>query len=56
MSVAIGEEAPDFELPSHTGAKVKLSNFRGKKPVLETLSDFWPHGAVRGGPGPTLSA
>jgi thioredoxin-dependent peroxiredoxin len=29
-----GDTAPDFELPSDTGGKVKLSDFRGKRVVL----------------------
>jgi peroxiredoxin len=29
-----GEEAPDFELRSHKGGTVKLSDFRGKKNVV----------------------
>jgi len=29
-----GDPAPDFELPSDTGGKVKLSDFRGKRVVL----------------------
>jgi peroxiredoxin len=29
-----GDHAPDFELPSHRGGTVKLSNFRGKKNVV----------------------
>ncbi len=29
-----GQAAPDFELPSDRGDKVRLSNFRGKKVVL----------------------
>ena len=34
MSLNVGSAAPDFELPSHRGGKVRLSNFRGKKAVL----------------------
>jgi len=29
-----GTLAPDFELPDQTGASVKLSSFRGKRPVV----------------------
>lgn len=29
-----GEEAPDFELRSHKGGTVKLSDFRGKKNIV----------------------
>jgi peroxiredoxin len=34
MSVEVGDFAPDFELPSHLGNKVKLSDFFGKKNVF----------------------
>ena len=34
MAVEVGDVAPDFELASHNGAKVKLSDFRGKKNVF----------------------
>lgn len=32
--VVEGGEAPDFELPAHTGEKIRLSSFRGKNVVL----------------------
>ena len=32
--IAAGADAPDFELDSHLGARVKLSELRGKKNVL----------------------
>jgi peroxiredoxin len=34
MAMQVGEEAPDFELPSHRGGTVKLSDFRGKQKVV----------------------
>jgi len=34
MAVEIGEKAPNFTLPSTTGEKISLSQFRGKKLVL----------------------
>ena len=32
--IRIGEEAPDFTMPSHLGGTVKLSDYRGKKNVV----------------------
>ena len=33
-SLRAGEEAPDFELPTLEGERIRLSNFRGSKHVL----------------------
>jgi len=32
-ALKVGDKAPDFTLPSTTGEKISLSQFRGKKPV-----------------------
>jgi peroxiredoxin len=34
MALKIGDEAPDFELRSHRGGTVRLSEFKGKKNVV----------------------
>ncbi len=34
MALKVGDKAPDFTLPSTTGDKISLSQFRGKKPVV----------------------
>ena len=34
MALKVGDEAPDFELRSHRGGTVKLSDFRGKRRVV----------------------
>jgi len=34
MSLAVGERAPDFALPSLRGGEIKLSDFKGKKSVV----------------------
>ena len=34
MTLIIGDQAPDFELQNQHGESVKLSDFRGKKPVV----------------------
>ena len=33
-ALEVGEEAPDFTLPSTTGEKIRLSQFKGRKHVL----------------------
>lgn len=51
LSVAVGEKAPDFSLPSILGPPVRLSSFQQKKNVMLTFipaawtpvcSDQWP--------------
>jgi AhpC/TSA family len=34
QALEVGEPAPDFTLPSTTGEKISLNQFRGKKLVL----------------------
>jgi hypothetical protein len=43
-AVDVGDKAPDFTLPSTTGEKITLSQFRGKKLVLIEFygADFAP--------------
>ena len=40
MKVQLGDEAPDFELASHRGGKVRLSDLRGRKNVLIAFHPF----------------
>ena len=51
LKVSVGEPAPDFTLPSVSGEKISLSQFRGKKNVVISFvpaawtpvcSDQWP--------------
>jgi hypothetical protein len=43
-ALEVGDKAPDFELPSSQGGKLKLSSFQGKKNVLIQfyVLDFTP--------------
>ena len=41
----VGEKAPDFELLSDEGRRVKLSDFRGQKIILY----FYPKASTPGG-------
>lgn len=40
MAVEIGQQAPDFELKDQQNEPVKLSSFRGEKPVLLVFYPF----------------
>lgn len=40
----VGEQAPDFELLSDAGEKVRLSDFRGRKVILY----FYPKAGTKG--------
>jgi peroxiredoxin len=40
MTITIGQEAPDFELPNQNGEKIKLSSFRGNKEVVVVFYPF----------------
>jgi peroxiredoxin len=40
MTIAVGQEAPDFELTNQNGEKVKLSSFRGNKNVVVVFYPF----------------
>lgn len=42
--VAVGTQAPDFELSDDSGQVVKLSHFRGKKVILY----FYPKALTKG--------
>jgi hypothetical protein len=44
LAVEVGEQAPDFVLPSTTGEKISLHQFRGKHMVLLEFygADFFP--------------
>ncbi len=48
MSVSIGDEAPDFELPDQDRAPVRLSSFRGEKAVAVVFYPFSFTGVCEG--------
>ncbi|MHB8466287.1 MAG: peroxiredoxin [Acidimicrobiales bacterium] len=48
MAIEVGQEAPDFELPAQDGAKVKLSDFRGKQNVVVVFYPFTFTGVCTG--------
>ncbi len=43
LAVEVGDKAPDFELPSTKGGKIKLSSLRGKNVLINFyLLDYSP--------------
>jgi peroxiredoxin len=48
MAVEIGQEAPDFELKSHTNEAVSLSSFRGESAVAVVFYPFTFSGICEG--------
>jgi len=43
LAVEVGDKAPDFELPSTRGGKLKLSSLRGKNVLLNFyFTDYSP--------------
>jgi peroxiredoxin (alkyl hydroperoxide reductase subunit C) len=48
MSAQVGQEAPDFELPSSTGDSVRLSSFRGAQNVALVVYPFTFTGVCQG--------
>ena len=46
MALKAGDDAPDFELRTHRGGTVKLSDFRGRKNVV-VASTRWPSRRLR---------
>lgn len=48
MPISVGDQAPDFELPSSSGDKVKLSDFRGKQNVVIVFYPFTFTGVCHG--------
>ena len=48
MTIATGQEAPDFELKDQNGDAVKLSSFRGQKAVALVFYPFTFTGVCEG--------
>ncbi len=40
MTIAVGDVAPDFELPSQDRSPVRLSSFRGERPAVVVFYPF----------------
>jgi peroxiredoxin (alkyl hydroperoxide reductase subunit C) len=48
MAIEVGDDAPDFDLKDPAGESVKLSDFRGKQPVLIVFYPFTFTGVCEG--------
>jgi peroxiredoxin len=48
MSIEVGDQAPEFDLPSSTGGTVTLSSFRGQKNVALVFYPFTFTGVCHG--------
>ncbi|HEY2427345.1 MAG TPA: peroxiredoxin [Acidimicrobiales bacterium] len=48
MTIEVGQEAPDFDLPDQDNNRVKLSEFRGKKNVVVVFYPFTFTGVCTG--------
>ena len=43
LAVEVGDKAPDFELPSTSGGKIKLSSLRGRNVLINFyFTDYSP--------------
>ena len=40
MGIEVGDQAPDFTLPSHLGGEVTLGHYHGKKHVVLSFHVF----------------
>ena len=40
MAVEVGQPAPDFSLPAHTGDTIQLSDYKGNKLVVLSFHVF----------------
>jgi peroxiredoxin len=41
MKLKVGKEAPNFELKSHLGGEVRLSDYRGKTVMIAFFPEAW---------------
>jgi len=48
MAIEVGQEAPDFNVRSHSGTEVRLSDFRGKQNVVLVFYPFTFTGVCQG--------
>ena len=46
-AATVGEVAPDFEITTQNGDVIRLSDYRGQKPVYVVFWNTWCHSCVR---------